>query len=774
MTINRKGATGLAAKMVLATLLLSIALIFSWVGVSAQSTLYYKGTGALNDVANWGVNTDGSGGNGGITDFSGAGFSYIIQNSTSIVFNTGTWTVSGTGTKVYMGNPTTPTPAISLTVAPGAVINTAGQLFDVPAPASGTHKIVYQNSAPISVGTVDPNLELVFDGASFATSTSRTYGNVSLINGANIDIAGATNGPTVSNLFIEEGCTLTGPVGGSNTWIAIKAGGKVTINGRLKAGRTGGLFTANVPFPVVNNTSYATLLFNSATVTQGDNLILGSASAIEYYRGASGQTGAQTIQALNYANLTLANLSAASNKTYGAGNLTVKGTFTVNLIGAATITAPTTQNITLLPGARLLINSATAFPTPTGSGKFTLQSGPGGTASIGTLATGASIVGNVTVQQYIPGGFRKYRFLSHPFNAPQPLSQIADEIDITGNTAGTTGEQGQTVGAGFTSTATNNPSSYFFSTADANGDATTDGGWKAFLNATGTNWGVGQGIRVLTRGTKGQAGTLDGADAAPNAVTLEMAGMVNTGNIAVPLVTGGSGSTAGYNLVANPYPSPVDIGAVLTAAGANVGNAFYLRNPQTGSYITVSPIPASYVIPAHAAFFVKANAATNLNFTESNKAVCTNCPQIFNGRRAANALQLQVNANGMEVDNLSLNIGNGYDANLDNLDAEKLMNDGLSLYALSADNHKLASSYTNAPSGLIPLGIALPPSSGRQNFTLMVSDYGIDNSLKLQLHDKLTNTFTHLQKGVSYTIQVDPSDALQTGDNRLEIVVCKN
>jgi hypothetical protein len=768
-----------------ATMLISFVLLFLLVNTkqsAAQTTLYFNGIGNLNDVASWGTNTNGTGGNGGITDFTGASFSYIIQNTTNIVFNSGTWTVSGTGTKVFLGNPTTATPntpsaAITLTISAGNTINTSGQLFDVSLPASGNHKIIYKNTTIISVGTInDANLELVFDGAVIATSTSRTYGNVSLINGASIDWTGATNGPTINNLTIDATSTLTGPVGGSNTWIAIKSTGVVTINGTLKAGRAGGLFTANVAFPVVNAVTNGTLLFNSATVTQGTNLILGSASTIDYYRGTSGQVGIQTVQALNYANLMLTNSAPsplASSKLYATGDFTVSGTFTVNLLATATITAPTTQNITLLPGARLIVSSGTAFPVPTGAGKFTLQSSAAGTASIGTLATGASITGNVTVQQFIPAGFRKYRFLSHPFTTAQPLSQISDNIDITGNTAGTSGLGGQTLGSGFTSTTTNNPSAYYFNTATADGNATNDGGWKAFLDATTSSWGVGQGMRVLVRGTKGQSGTLDGTNASPAAVTLDMVGAVNTGNVSVPIVTGGSGSTAGFNMVGNPYPSPVDIGAVLTAAGANVGTTFYLRNPQLGTYITVNPIPASYIIPAYTSFFVKANTGSNLSFTEANKNVCTSCATLFRTSSATNNVQLKVLNNGVEYDNLSLNIDNSYNNNYDANDAIKLLNDGFSLYALTADKQKLAASYGNANDSILPLGIVLPKAYGIQTYTIKASDYTVDASVKMYLHDKFTNTYTLLQQDATYNLTIDPQDAAQVGENRLEIVLAK-
>src|SRR5205085_5579548 len=120
-----------------------------------------------------------------------------------------------------------------------------------------------------------------------------------------------------------------------------------------------------------------------------------------------------------------------------------------------------------------------------------------------------------------------------PFSSAQALSQLTDNIDITGNAAGTSGQAGQTTGNGFSTTTTNNPSAYYFNTATADGGSPNDAGWKAFTDATVTNWAQEQGIRVLIRGTKAQSNTLNGTDATPNAVTLDMTGPINTGAVAV-------------------------------------------------------------------------------------------------------------------------------------------------------------------------------------------------------------------------------------------------
>lgn len=748
--------------------------LFTALRASSQTNWYYNGSGNLTATTSWGSNNDGSGSNP--ADFITNNYQFIIMNTSSVSL-TGTWTVSGTSSKVILGNPVTPAAPITLTLNSGSVLTVPSASFDVSIPSSGTQKIIYKNSSAISLGTVnDANLELVFDGATLTTSTAKTFGNVSLINNAVIDMGAAS--AVFNNLTINAGSILSGPIGSSSNFIAIKTGGAVVINGTFKTGRTGtvtspgvgGLYTTGVAIPVVANANYATLLFQDAATTPA--LTLGNASTIEYYRGTSGQVGTQGITPMAYANLILSNSTTASNKSFAVpGNITVSGTMTINLLSGATITQPSsTTNVTLLPKAKLVINSATAFPT---NGKLTLQSDVTGTASIGTCITGSAITGNVTVQQYIPGGFRKYRFLSHPFTTAQTLSQLTDNIDITGNTAGTTNVGGQTAGSGFTSTSTNNPSAYYFTTANANGGSPNDGGWSAFLDATTSSWAKAQGMRLLIRGPKGQTGTLDGANATPNAVTLDMSGIINTGDVLVNLVTGGAGATAGFNMVGNPYPSPVDVGTVLNNA-SNIGSSFYLRNPQTGSYITV-PVAAGYTIPGSTAFFIKANAATTLTFTETNKSTCTSCATLFRNNNVQKGLQIKAIQNSLEYDNLYLNIGK-YSSNYDeNNDAIKLTNDALNVYVLSSDNKKLAADYRNIENNdIIPLGISLPIAYGVQTYTLKVSDVNMDNQTTLILHDKLNNIFTELKENSIYNLQVDPSNAASVGDNRLEIIVMKN
>ena len=54
---------------------------------------YYKGTGDITSVTNWGINPDGSGTNP--TTFADAGYTYLIANTTGLVNLLGNWSVGG-------------------------------------------------------------------------------------------------------------------------------------------------------------------------------------------------------------------------------------------------------------------------------------------------------------------------------------------------------------------------------------------------------------------------------------------------------------------------------------------------------------------------------------------------------------------------------------------------------------------------------------------------------------------------------------------------------
>jgi hypothetical protein len=193
----------------------------------------------------------------------------------------------------------------------------------------------------------------------------------------------------------------------------------------------------------------------------------------------------------------------------------------LNNTAGATIAADALMNLTgaYRPAAGVL----------TTNDKLTLKSTAGGTARIAeNMGPNAPYIsGNVTVERYIPGGRRAFRFFGHPFGTAMPLSQMMDDIDITGSGGAANG---------FVTTATNNPSAFSYNTIAGDASQSNDPGWQAFTSANTNIWGRAQGIRVLVRGVKDEG--IWGGSYTPSAVTIDMAGQLCQNLVIVQLRKG--------------------------------------------------------------------------------------------------------------------------------------------------------------------------------------------------------------------------------------------
>ncbi len=286
---------------------------------SIATTYYYNGTGLLTDVASWGQNANGTG--TAPLNFTDASQVFEIRNTAAVTLD-GTWTVGSdpaNGTKIRLGN--TDQAPISLTLNSGASIGPSGTgNFDVMVPVSGNQKVVYKNTTAISFGSIfDSNFEVSYDGVTIASSTTKSFGTISIINGANVTFSAT---PVIKNINIDATSTLVTPTSASSAFITIPSGGSVVIDGNVKVPKLTGFVASNVSTP---NDSFGAIQFLGS-----ENLTLGSNSTVEYVRTA---TGAQTVSArTDYKNLIL---SGTTPKNIN-GPTVVSGTFTVNQTAPAT------------------------------------------------------------------------------------------------------------------------------------------------------------------------------------------------------------------------------------------------------------------------------------------------------------------------------------------------------------------------------------------------------------------------------------------------------
>ncbi len=408
------------------------------------------------------------------------------------------------------------------------------------------------------------------------------------------------------------------------------------------------------------------------------------------------------------------------------------------------------------------------------------------------VSAGASIDQSVsgskfTIEQYIPGGTRAYRFFGHPFSSSINLSELTDDIDITGNDG-----DASVAGTGFSATGTNNPSAYWYDPTTGNGS--TSAGWTAYTRNDGVTasvaagstsniWNVGQGMRALVRGPKGQSGVLTSSPT-PLAATINMSGKINDGNDVVVTLT--KGTNSGYNLISNPYCAPLDVFQFRTAnsnANATSGTNFYIWTPTggvngRGQYITGDMTASGETyryLPAYSSFFVNVAATTTATFKEAHKAGNAQAAG-YNLRTATtsaygnNTMQLQLSRNNAFEDRLLLFFNDDRTkASLDATDAVKLDNSNLNFYTLSEDGKHLAIDrrpLDKTKEVIVPLGFV---TSLQADYSIDAKDVDAEAGTDIYLRDRFLNSEVKLAAGTTYPFTVTGNAASQ-GEGRFELV----
>jgi hypothetical protein len=153
----------------------------------------------------------------------------------------------------------------------------------------------------------------------------------------------------------------------------------------------------------------------------------------------------------------------------------------------------------------------------------------------------------------------------------------------------------------------------------------------------------------------------------PTAYAGEFTGVPNNGNLTAPLVDGGSAGLR-YNLVGNPYPSPITMSTFVTDNDLNIestlyfwrktnglGTAYCTWAPGTGSgtFVTNNNLQTqdpSGIIQTGQGFFVEAKSgATSLSFKNTQR-VGNNTGQFFKTKQVAETSKIWLNATNSKGD----------------------------------------------------------------------------------------------------------------------------
>ena len=260
--------------------------------------------------------------------------------------------------------------------------------------------------------------------------------------------------------------------------------------------------------------------------------------------------------------------------------------------------------------------------TLTTGGNLTLTANNSLSARVASLSSGV-ISGNVTVETYIPGGSAGWSLLGSGGLTGVTINDWDDDFDLTCLDC-TASSYTAVMGSFFASIQSyNEPGSALFTSIN-----------QADVITPGKGFWVYVGINTLTA----------------NPFTISNTYTLNQGDITYPITNSGNG----YNLIANPYASPIDFDLFRAQNSSLISATMYGYNRTVnGSYAVggAGTNGVNKIIPAGQAFYVLASSAGTATFTEAMKITNnTSANPVLRSSSLAHNLKLKIKASDNNSD----------------------------------------------------------------------------------------------------------------------------
>ena len=361
-------------------------------------------------------------------------------------------------------------------------------------------------------------------------------------------------------------------------------------------------------------------------------------------------------------------------------------------------------------------------------GYLTLISDATGTALISGSGAG-SVTGDVTMQRYLTSGYG-YKYFSSPFT-----TTTVDEFSNELITAIYRYDENRLIGG----------------TIPASGwvDHNLPANPLNTLNGYSVNFGSN-----------------------PASITVDLTGEVNNGALSLPVFNNNQIYTQGFNLVGNPYPSPIDWDLV-KFLNTNVDNAIYyykagITDEWSGTYSSYvggfsSDGLATNVIPSMQGFFIRVSTGTypvagTLSMNNSVRLTDLTHGFLKSSRKGSESLirlTAAFSADTAMSDPLVVYMSDKATIDFDSeSDALKLYNtayDVPSFYSVGNDGSRLSVNgmpFSQQDSMIIPLGL-MTDVDGYVSFRIKHRE-GVFSTGKVYMFDLLTGTTTELKSGIEY------------------------
>lgn len=543
------------------------------------------------------------------------------------------------------------------------------------------------------------------------------------------------------NLTIASGTTLD--VTNSNHTLTI--GGNWQNSGTFNSRSGNVTFNGNNPQTITKSggeTFFGVVFSGSGLKTLANPILVNSNLSIN--SGASISVGSGNNQITIKGNW-------VNNGTFsgGTGLVLFNGTANQSISGSSTSvfydltqqnSAGVTQNGPVNIQGTLQLNSGTYNVN---GQTLTLISTASLSGRIGPIAASANITGNVTVQRFAPGGTTGWAFLGAPITSSLTYLDWNDDFPISCSSC-PNGSAG-----GFLSIYT-----YHEPASGTRDDP------ASYIPLTSINnpINIGRGYWVYLG--NGQFSTSN--------ITIDVTGSVGKFNTTIPLTRTNTGSPNddGWNLIANPYPSPISWSA-LKGTTANIDDAIYVYNADlnggAGGYASFvngisSPAVGSggigNTIPACQGFYVHSTGATSLLARESHKVsgnptflkTGTQNPAITNWQPL---LRLNLNGPNNYNDETVVYFDSAATSSFDPThDAYKNYSsdpNAPNIFSVMANTEMVINSLPDFSNVVIPIKIKTGTSG-----TYSISPIGISsfpNGVCITLFDKFTGITTDLRSG---------------------------
>jgi methionine-rich copper-binding protein CopC len=585
---------------------------------------------------------------------------------------------------------------------------------------SSTTVAVGTNPNGIATADVDNDGDLDLLAANFASNDVSVRLNAVGIIGDLIVSSPQNVSGTYNNV------TITGPVtGGAGIATLI---GTLTVNGTLTI-QDGGTLTTNCQ-PLTGPGSFVLAAGGTLEICDPAGIELtGATGSVQLAGTRSFSTDASYVYNGTLAQVTGGGLPAQVR------NLTATNTNNVTLSNSVTV-----AQVLRAASSSLFLNGRT----------LTLPSSAAGTALVVNEGAGVVQGNTAVVQRYINPSLNAGLGYRH-YSASVSGSNVADL---------TTSGFVPVVNAAYNFSATPGqvmpfPTVYGY---DQSRLATVTSNYSAFNKGWVSPLTLGDGLAA------GRGFTVNIAAAAK----VDFTGTLNSGNITLALArdTGPSAAEAGWQLVGNPYPAPLDWSVVAAADRTGLDAAMYVFESTSqygGTYRSyVNGMGAGNpLIGSSQGFFVRVSAGQTsgaLTFRNSQRVTsyATQTPFHRGSVDTRPLVQLRLLGSAGLTDDLFMYAEVGATAGVDvTYDATKLANpSGLNLASVAVDGSLLAidGSAAFTATTILPLSVTVPAAG---SFTLELQQLAnIPAGLEAYLLDTQTGRQVNLRQSANYSFSV--------------------